>query len=291
MTPHLPWAVSPSSFLGARPGWPSPARPCPPPHPCWRLWAKGTSGRGAPTLALCGHLQAHREFKCQSEGQAPSVSAGEPPSSPSPPGAWKKGPPGGHPLTNTPEWPPELMELGARGGSTVRGPLSLAGLGVGGGFLHLPPVPRGTDITPGQSRKMRPWTRVGEGFQIGCPHQTQDASFPGQGSPQTAPLCWGSSFPLQPSANPLITRLPACRKFTGNLGLGLGPGPLLLRLRSLLSRPWPLLGFRKVGALLASASPGRLRRAPLLVAHDPLRTPGQPPSLSGFLGDISPALR
>lgn len=115
------------------------------------------------------------------------------------------------------------MELGARGGSAVRGPLSLAGLGVGGAFLHLPPAPRGTDITPGQSREMRPRTRVGEGFQIGCPHQTQDASFPGQGSPQTGPLCWDSSIPLPPSTSPLITRLPACRKFTRNLGLGLGP--------------------------------------------------------------------
>ena len=41
---------------------------------------------------------------------------------------------------------------------------------------------------------------------------------------------------------------------------------------------------------LASAAPSRLRRA-LLAAHKPLRTPGRPLSPSGFLRDISPALR
>lgn len=35
------------------------------------------------------------------------------------------------------QWPAELMELGVKRGSAVRGPLSLAGLGVGGAFLHL----------------------------------------------------------------------------------------------------------------------------------------------------------
>lgn len=85
---------------------PAPHRP--PPNPCQSsgLTAHQPGGH----LALCSQLQAHREFKCQNQGQGPIASAGEAPGPPSPPGAWQEGPPGGRPPPYKPQADPRVSE-------------------------------------------------------------------------------------------------------------------------------------------------------------------------------------
>ena len=99
-----------------------------------------------------------------------------------------------------------MMELGARGVSTVSGPLSLAGLGQWGGGLSVPPShPQGGTHHHRAEPGNEACIRVREGLQIGCPQPDPGCQLPWAWPPpdRTPPSCLSAGWPTDNRASSL----------------------------------------------------------------------------------------